>query len=82
MSILESLPSSSISSKDASFPSTSSTCKSLAKSCNPWMQIRSLVQQKPKGFKEYVVAAKLDQHPILANKQEQFITLQMPEDFP
>uniref|UniRef100_M1DSP2 Reverse transcriptase n=1 Tax=Solanum tuberosum TaxID=4113 RepID=M1DSP2_SOLTU len=54
----------------------------VKKSYNPWMQIRSLVQQKPKGVREYVVVLKLYQHPILANQEEQFITLQMPEDFP
>ncbi|KAK4737240.1 hypothetical protein R3W88_000937 [Solanum pinnatisectum] len=52
------------------------------KSCNPWMQIHSLVQQKPKGVNEYVVVSKLDQHPILANQEEQFITLQMRRIFP
>ncbi|KAH0765028.1 hypothetical protein KY285_000899 [Solanum tuberosum] len=46
------------------------------------MQICSLVQQKPKGVKEYVAVLKLYQHPILANQEERFITLQMPEDFP
>ncbi|WMV58588.1 hypothetical protein MTR67_051973 [Solanum verrucosum] len=30
---------------------------------------------------EYVAASKLEQHPILANQEEQFITLQIPEDF-
>ncbi|KAK6786292.1 hypothetical protein RDI58_014817 [Solanum bulbocastanum] len=101
MSILESLSSSSISYKFASFSSMSNSCKSLAKvnmsptlskilsckynylyevdvlppenkisstylpllnpyssfvkeSCNPWMQIRSLVQQNRKGVNEYV----------------------------
>ncbi|KAK4723986.1 hypothetical protein R3W88_026765 [Solanum pinnatisectum] len=42
----------------------------VKESCNPRMQIRSLVQQKPKRVKEYVVASKLDQHPILANQEE------------
>jgi len=46
------------------------------------MQIRSLVEQSPKRVKEYVAASKLDQHLIFANQEEQFITLQMPEDFP
>ena len=53
----------------------------VTKSCNPWLQIRSLVQPKFKGVKEYVAASKLDQHPILANQEDQFINLQMPEDF-
>lgn len=41
-----------------------------------------MVQQKPKGVKEYVAASKLDQHPITATQGEQFITLQIPEEFP
>ena len=52
------------------------------KTCSPWSQIRSLVQPKPKETKEYVGASKLDQHPILATQEEQFITLQIPDDFP
>ncbi|KAK6786291.1 hypothetical protein RDI58_014816 [Solanum bulbocastanum] len=46
------------------------------------MQICSLVKQNPKGVNEYVAAVKPDQHPILAKQEEQFITLQMPKDFP
>ncbi|KAG5570450.1 hypothetical protein H5410_060216 [Solanum commersonii] len=48
----------------------------------PWLKIRSLYQQKPRGVREYIAASKLDQHPILATHEEQFITLQISEDFP
>ncbi|KAK4727223.1 hypothetical protein R3W88_032140 [Solanum pinnatisectum] len=48
----------------------------------PWLKFRSLYQQKPKGVREYIAASKLDQHPILATQKEQFITLQISEDFP
>ncbi|KAK4727227.1 hypothetical protein R3W88_032144 [Solanum pinnatisectum] len=48
----------------------------------PWLKICSLYQQKPKGVREYIAASKLDQHPILATQEEQFITLQISEDFP
>ncbi|KAM3356627.1 hypothetical protein P3S68_023341 [Capsicum galapagoense] len=54
----------------------------LKKACNPWMQIHSLVQQNPKGVKEFIAASRINQHPILVTQEEQFITQQMPEDFP
>nr|QJS95220.1 polyprotein [Petunia vein clearing virus] len=51
------------------------------RSVTPWSQIRSLVQSKPRHVKEYVAASKLDQHPVFATGEEQFVTLHIPEEF-
>lgn len=42
---------------------------------------KKYVYQKPKGIKKYVAASKIGKHLILANQEEQFITLWMLEDF-
>ena len=51
-------------------------------SFSPVRTIKSLIKHQPKGVKEYIQASKVDQHPILATKKEQFITLHIPTDFP
>ena len=49
---------------------------------SPINAIKSLIKHHPKGVKEYIQASKVDQHPILATKKEQFITLYIPPVFP
>ncbi|CDP19458.1 unnamed protein product [Coffea canephora] len=51
-------------------------------SFSPTRLIKSLIRAHPKGVKEYIQALKVDQHPILATRKEQFITLHIPNDFP
>lgn len=52
----------------------------IKQTCNPWMQINSLVIKKLKGFKEYFSTSKYHQY-ISTTFDEKLITLQISQSF-
>ncbi|PKI50937.1 hypothetical protein CRG98_028667 [Punica granatum] len=48
----------------------------------PTTLIEELIRQSPHRVKEYVQSTRFDQHPIQASEVEQFVTLQIPPEFP
>ncbi|PKI43692.1 hypothetical protein CRG98_035891 [Punica granatum] len=51
-------------------------------SFSPIRSIRHLIRQSPHRVKEYVQSTRFDQHPIQVSKAKQFMTLQIPQEFP
>ncbi|KAI4387617.1 hypothetical protein MLD38_000037 [Melastoma candidum] len=51
-------------------------------SSSPIRRIRSLICQPSSQVLEYIQASKFNQHHIFATQREQFVSLQLPTDFP
>ncbi|KAI4369882.1 hypothetical protein MLD38_018278 [Melastoma candidum] len=51
-------------------------------SSNPIKKIRTFIQQPASKVLEYIQASKFSQHPIWASHKEQFVSLQLPTEFP
>ncbi|KAH1067456.1 hypothetical protein J1N35_032443 [Gossypium stocksii] len=51
-------------------------------SFSPIRSIKTLIHNTPKHAKQYIQASRFDSHPISASSQEQFVTLEIPPEFP